>query len=81
MSSGLSVTEKYFKRDFQDGCHESHLGIHIGTIFAILDLQVIQILPTKFRVNIDLLVQEKKREIDFQDSHHGAILDFQSARL
>ena len=33
--------------DFQDG---RHLGFPIGTILAIADLQVTQMLPTKFRV-------------------------------
>ena len=54
-------------------------------ILAIFDLQVTQMLPTKFRVNCKspkcflpsfestgLSVQEKKRKIDFQDaSCHG----------
>ena len=37
--------------DFQDGGHGGHLGFTIGTILAIFDLQVIPMLPTKFRVN------------------------------
>ena len=32
-------------------------------------------LPTKFRIN-GLLVQEKKRKIDFQDGCHGGHLGF-----
>ena len=46
-STGLSVQEKR-KIDFQDG---GHLGFLIGTIWAIFDLQVILMLPTKFQVN------------------------------
>ena len=37
--------------DFQDGCHDSHLGFPIGTILAIFDLQVNPMLPSKFGVN------------------------------
>ena len=44
----LSVQEEKRKIDFQDG---GHLGFLIGTILAIFDLQVILILPTKYRVN------------------------------
>ena len=47
-SIGLSVQEKKRKIDFQDG---GHLGFPIGTILAIFDLQVIPMLPTKYRVN------------------------------
>ena len=50
-SPGLSVQEKKRKIAFQDGSHGGHLGFPIGTILAILDLQVILMLPTKFRVN------------------------------
>ena len=45
---GLSVQEKKRKIDFQDGCH---LGFPIGTIFAIFDLQVTPMLPSKFGGN------------------------------
>ena len=47
----LSVQEKKQKIDFQDGCHSGHLGFPIGTILAIFDLQVTQMLPSKFGVN------------------------------
>ena len=39
------------KIDFQDGCHGGHLGLPIGTILAIFDLQVTPMLPSKFGVN------------------------------
>ena len=42
------VQEKKRKIDFQDGCHGGHLGVSIGTILAIFDLQVTWMLPTKF---------------------------------
>ena len=45
-SIGLSVQEKKQKIDFQDGCHGGCLGFPIGTILAIFDLQVTQMLPT-----------------------------------
>ena len=47
-SIGLSVQEKKRKTDFQDG---GHLGIPIGTILAISDLQDTPMLPSKFGVN------------------------------
>ena len=50
-STGLSVQEKNWKIDFQDGCHGRHLGYPIGTILAIFDLQVTPMSPTKFGVN------------------------------
>ena len=49
-SIGLSVQEKKLNIDFQDGGHDGHLGFLIRTIFAIFDLQVTLMLPTKFRV-------------------------------
>ena len=50
-SIGLSVQEKKLNMDFQDHGHGGHLGVRIRTILAIFDLQVPQMLPTKFRVN------------------------------
>ena len=50
-SVGLSAQEMKGKIDFQDGGHGSHLGFPIGTILAIVDLQVTPMPPTKFRVN------------------------------
>ena len=47
----------------------------IGTILAILDLQVIRCFLLSFK-SISLLVREKKRKIDFQDGGHGSHLDF-----
>ena len=44
------VQEKKFEIDFQDGGH-GHLGIWMGTILPIFDLQVSPLFPTKFRVN------------------------------
>ena len=68
-STGLSVQEKKGKIDFQDG---GHLGFPIGTILAIIDLQVTLMVPSKF----GLSVQEKKRKIDFQNGGHGGHLGF-----
>ena len=47
-SDGLSVQEKKFNIDFQDG---GHLRFPIRIILVTFDLQVTLILPTKFRVN------------------------------
>ena len=41
-------------------------------VLAIFDLQVTLMLPTKFSRSTGLLVQEKKRKIDFQDGHLGS---------
>ena len=45
------VQEKKWKIDFQDGHNGCHLWFPIKTILAIFDLQVIQILSTKFHVS------------------------------
>ena len=47
-SIGLSVEEKNFNIDFQDG---GHLGFPIRIILATFDLQVTSLLPMKFQVN------------------------------
>ena len=47
-STGLSVQEKKFNIEFQDG---SHLEFPIRMILATFDLQVTSILPMKFWVN------------------------------
>ena len=49
-STDLSVQQK-FKIDFQDGDCCGHNGLPFRTNLAIFDLQVTQILATKFRVN------------------------------
>ena len=49
---GLSVQEKKFKIDFQDGNCGSHLVFPIGIILAIFDLQVILMLSAKFQINL-----------------------------
>ena len=50
-SIGLSVQDKKRKIDFQDGPHGGNLGFPIGTVLAILELQVTPMLPSKFGVN------------------------------
>ena len=49
--SGPFFQEKKFKIDFQDSNCGGHLVFPIVTIFAIIDLQVILMLSTKFRIN------------------------------
>ena len=68
-STGLSVQEKKQKINFQDGCHDSHLGFPIGTILAIFDLQVTPMLPFMFGVNWFLGSGEEAK-------NRLAILDF-----
>ena len=53
-----------------------HLGFPIRKIFAIFDLQVTPMLPTKFFKTTGLSVQEKKPKIDFQDGLHVGHLGF-----
>ena len=48
---GRIIKEKYFKLDFQDGCHGGHLGFPIGMTLAIFCLQVTPIFPNKFQVS------------------------------
>ena len=48
---GLSVQENKFKVDFKNGDFGSYIAFPIRTNLAIFDLQVTQILPTKFQVN------------------------------
>ena len=48
---GLSIQEKKFKIDFQDGNCGDHLVFPIGMILAIFDLQVTSMTLTKFQVN------------------------------
>ena len=50
-STGLLVQEKKRKIDFQGDSHGSHLGFLIETILTICGLQVIVILPIKFRIS------------------------------
>ena len=47
-STDLSVQERNFNIDFQDG---GHFGFLIRIILATFDLQVTSIIPMKFRVN------------------------------
>ena len=47
----LSQLTFQFRRRSENGCHGGHLGFLMGTILAILDLQVTLMLPTKFKVN------------------------------
>ena len=50
VSAGLSVKEKKRKIHFQDSGHGGYLRFPIGLILAPIDLQVTQMLPTKFLV-------------------------------
>ena len=48
---GLSLQEKKFEIDFQDGNCGGYLVFLIGTILAIFDLQVTLMILTKFQGN------------------------------
>ena len=74
-SSSLSIHEKR-KIDFQDRCHlgsEMTAEIQDGCHgYFYLQVSLIDILPTKFRVNCPF--GSEKRKIDFQDGCHGVII-------
>ena len=59
------------KIDYQDERLSDHLGFLIEMICANLNLQVIQMLLTKFQVNCPFGVGEDAK-IDFQDGRNGA---------
>ena len=61
-SIALSVQEKKFKTDFQDGHHSRNLRFPIATIWAIFYLQFTLILPTKSRVNWPFSSEEVKKK-------------------
>ena len=60
---GFLVQEKKLKIDFQDSGHSSHLGLLIGRILAIFDLQAAQILTCFETVGLSIL--EKQDKIGF----------------
>ena len=62
---GLSIQEKKFKTDFQDGNCGDHLVFPIGIILAIFDLQVTSIIQVPSFKSVGLSLQEKKRKIYF----------------
>ena len=75
----LSVQVKKRIIHFQDGGHGGHSGyldFLIRRILIITDLFVTPMRPTKFQDNW-LLIQEKKRNVYFQDSGHCGHLGFQ----
>ena len=73
-STGLSLHEKKFKTDFQDGHHGGYLWFPIRKILASFDLQATRYFLPSFKL-IGLSVQEKFK-MDFQDGHIAASLDF-----
>ena len=50
---GLSIQEKKFKTDFQDGDSGDQIVFQNETNLALFDLQLFLILPTKFKVSWD----------------------------
>ena len=68
-SIAVSVQEKKFKTDFQDGCH----GRNFDFLSPRFELFFIYKSPRCFLPSfesIGLSVQKKKGKIDFQDGHH-----------
>ena len=75
MSIDLSVQEKKLKIDFKDGDHGGHLVVLNETILAIFDVQVTQMLPTKFQIRWPFGSGEEAK-IDFEDGRHGSHFGF-----
>ena len=67
-SIALSVQEKKFNTDSQDGRYSRNLGFPVATIWAIF-LSTPQCFLPSFK-SIGLSVQKKKGKIDFQDGRH-----------
>ena len=59
-SIALSVQDKKFKTDFQDGHYSFNLGFPIAMIWAIFYLQVTLIFSTKLRVNWPFSSEEER---------------------
>ena len=75
---GPSVQKKKWKFHFQDRHHGSHLGFQIETTVAFFDLQVTQMIPSKFQVNL-LFGSEEEAKNRFSrclpaSGHFGTIL-------
>ena len=77
-SIGLSVQEKNFNIDFQNG---SHLGFQIRMILAFFDLQVTLILLTKFRVIWHFGSELNSSKQIFNMAARATILSFPSERF
>ena len=73
-SIGISVKEKKFKTDLQNGGHGRQLGFPTGMLLTIFDLRDAQVIWPKFRVTSAFHSEEFKT--DFQDGHHGGHLGF-----
>ena len=74
-SVGLSIQEKTFKIDFQDGNCAAILYFWLEQFYLFLIYKSPRWFLPGFK-SIGLLVQQKKRKIDFQDGHHGVHLGF-----
>ena len=70
-SIALSVPEKKFKTDFQDGRH----GLNLGRFEVFLIYKSPRCFLPSFE-SIGLSVLEKKQKIDFQDGGYGGHLGF-----
>ena len=79
VSGQLAVWFRKSEIDFQEGRHGGHLEFRIGTILAIFDLQVTQMLPNKFRASWPFGSAEAKNR--FKVAPMVAILDFPLERF
>ena len=72
-SAGISVQEKNFKIDFNDG---HHLGFPICTILAIFNLTLSAGLPMKVSSQLAFQLRRRITKIIFKIASLAAILDF-----
>ena len=77
---GLSIQEKKFKIDFEDGNLGGHLVFPIRRIFSNFDLQITLMIFTLFQVNW-LFTSGEEAKIDFQDGLHGSHLGFLTGKI
>ena len=71
-SIALSVQEKKFKTDFQDGRHDHNLGFPIANLVFFIYKSPRCFLPSFESVGFS--VQKKKGTIDFQEGRHLGFL-------
>ena len=80
-STGILVQEKNIKIDFQDGCHDGHLGFPICTILAIFNLKVTSGLQMKVSNQLAIWLRRRITKYIFKSASMAAILDFLLERL
>ena len=68
----FQLKKKKLKIDFNDG---AHLGLSIGTILAVFDVQGNQMLPSyQVSSRLAFCFGRRSNKIDFQDGGHGMLI-------